>query len=262
MKHIAAILLALLAIGCLEDFDSATIISKNRVLGARIGVVGDEGRASPKAGEEVAIEWLVVDEEAPRRLSWAFLACAQGPTDSGQFYCIAEPFFVEIEPAPGNAAPALRFQVPPDIDRILVRGIICAEGTPDLDLEALSARCAGGDAMESSVILSVDVQEEGDTPNQNPSITGTTFKFATDEWDAVPAGTAVDCQTPPDEVPTAPRSKTDALIEIIPAAEPEEYTVPGTNGVGTRTVTEDLFFSHYVTAGEMDRQYSTIDPDD
>ena len=69
-----AAVVALVA-GCSNDLPAASRLERTRVLGARVRVAADPGRADAEPGESAAIEWLVAGPRTPPSLAWVFAQC-------------------------------------------------------------------------------------------------------------------------------------------------------------------------------------------
>ena len=70
----------LLAVGCSNDLPVASALERTRVLGARVEVAADPGRAEVTPGEAASVAWLIAGPSAPATLDWAFALC----TDSAR----------------------------------------------------------------------------------------------------------------------------------------------------------------------------------
>jgi hypothetical protein len=169
-EQLQATLLALstlitLSAGCANDLPKATEITRMRVLGSQISVIGDETRATPKPGESVHISFvtafpdldsnteesqmMIVSCTAPDRFTGGLPICQElidaaesGTVDSGSVLTAARK--VECSDIPGR--------------RQTFAGVTvaCVNGPPEIDLSIPASFSAG-----SSMFLGV-VCERGD----------------------------------------------------------------------------------------------------
>lgn len=142
MRSLATGLAGLLFLtGCVEGFDSPTEILSNRVLGARLEIAGDLARAWPRAGENVAVRWFVVDPAEAAPLTYAFLVCEAGAAEATSQFCGKAPFATAVVTTPTMDEPRIAFKTPAKASRLLLQGVICANGTPVVDVAKASAKC-------------------------------------------------------------------------------------------------------------------------
>src|SRR4051812_37037967 len=125
-----------LSLGCDEPLKSVELITEPRVLGARVEVTGDSGRAAPAPGESATVTFLLAAPELSPSFGFALAACSAAARNGSRSACAAAPFS-EISSQNGAAAAAsLSFDVPADLDpsgRVAVLGIICPDGSPSAD---------------------------------------------------------------------------------------------------------------------------------
>jgi hypothetical protein len=145
-----------LVVACSESFLPAWAVIDLRAVAALVEVEGKPGRARPDPGDDVQVSILVVDQGAPASdeqgvpaltpdlLQWAFAACVPLPTLIGPPICgdVIQPCdgCTGTPPDDRLAFPVVRFQVPSaaelqaaGADRVLVQGVICADGPPAAD---------------------------------------------------------------------------------------------------------------------------------
>src|SRR3982750_4534025 len=77
LAAVAAIALA----GCSNDLPVASVLERTRVLGARVEVASDPGRAEVSPGEAASVSWIVAGPSAPATLDWAFPLCTTAGGD-------------------------------------------------------------------------------------------------------------------------------------------------------------------------------------
>lgn len=249
----------LVLVGCVDSFDSPTEINAPRLLGGRLEVEGDAARATPRPGERVTLSWwLVAPEEVPEA-SHGFLACAAPPGATAPV-CAGEPFEITISPVPSTDTPVFSFTVPEETASVLVQGAFCVGGSPVLSPEDGRVRCEGDGAEIIPVVRYVTVATEEASPlNQHPT------------WDGaeVRVGDVPLLSSAPEEsfgepcretaeglgLPVLTREGKKRKVTVTPAAEAREDF---TNAEGD-AAREALELSQFVTAKELERQFSFID---
>jgi hypothetical protein len=207
MNRTAGLLLLCVTIACSESFLPASAVTNLRVVGARVEVEGEPGRANPNPGDAVQVSVLVVDQGAPPPdspevpaltpplLQWSFVPCIPAATLIGAPICGAP-----IEPCEGCigaplddpfALPVMRFQLPSQeeleeaqADTVLLQGVVCGNGQPSEDaiLRFLSGEtedlspCEGPPIVEGEpvegrfVTVQIPIERDPDDPNLNPEI--------------------------------------------------------------------------------------------
>jgi hypothetical protein len=157
-----------------------------------------------------------------------------------------------------------------DVDDVLVQGVICPGGSPEVDLENADVSCVGGDEPRQLVSYSIHIERDG-ASNMNPTIPADAFTFAGTAWNESTApppatGCATTAGTP--ELPLATRSDAtesgfDSMGNEVPQeiigitgddADRESYV----NAAGNEK-REDLVYAHYTTVGEPARLFSVVD---
>jgi len=262
-RAVVAALCAVVVTGCIEGFDPPSLITKSRPIGARVEVAGDADRPWPAPGEVAAVRWLVVGPEEPDPLTWGFVVCPAILTPTGDRFCAGEPFGFGFSAAPAVAEPTLSFTVPPaealgPLEEILVLGIICVDGTPAIDMEPFDVRCEGDGAQGTLVTFAIPLALEGRT-NRSPTIPADAITFDDGAW-AEPVGTVPleGCASVAGgtELPSVRAGADPVVLHLQPVASDREiYTV------GDQMGRETLTFSHFVTSGELERQFSVVDDD-
>ncbi|MFW5925158.1 MAG: hypothetical protein ACOCV4_03270 [Myxococcota bacterium] len=264
--------LVLLWAGCIDELEPAWLIEDNRVLGARVEVRDDPSRAWPAPGETVDVTWRVVDPDEPAPLTWAFAWCPAAPVSFGTPFCIddAEPTLLPPQAEPDTAEPSFALEVPAAGDlegatSILLLGLVCADGTIELDParlmdpDALANACQGEGAKGTPVTLTLPLAIDG-ASNANPQLDALSFRGT--PWPA-----------PPQEVLQASRSgcPADASLPEVEAggsAVSIGLRVPSTSletfeavddGGRTETRVEELQVAHFTTGGELERLFTFIE---
>ncbi len=251
MRRLGSLALAVLALGgCIEELDPATLIARPRVLGARVEPADDATRAWPLAGETARVRWLVAQPGEPAPVAWAFLACAAVVTPTGETFCGGDPIAFAQQAEPVMEAPAVEVPVPAGFaaDEVLVLGVVCAGSAPRLDLEAREIGCEPG-GSEEKVQVTIPVWDGEGEPNHHPVIPDDALTLSGAPW---PAATGV------------PLEGCDGASVTRLDAGTDEVTIGLSIPDGEREATEEagseeLLVSHFVTAGEIARQFSLID---
>jgi hypothetical protein len=252
----AAIAVAWVAAGCAPAMDPPSLIESTRVLGARVEVTGDPGRATPKPGESASVTWLMVAPGDMPPLGWAFAFC---PGTRTSLDCAGAP----IALMQGHDVPAVSVDVPAadalgSTQYLVLEGRVCVDGDPILDGASGRPSCAaGGDGTTASVSIPVDLDAAGSEPNQNPSIAGSPLSLDGQPW--VAADGAASCADLPH---VAPGSK-DHVIDLVTAAsDREDYTDLAGDPPAPVQRRERLQISQFTTAGKLSRAYTWIEADD
>jgi hypothetical protein len=263
--HPASLVATVLTVSCGDPLKLPQLIEQNRVLGARVEVAGEPERASPAPDESATVRWLVADPEEPRPVSWAFSVCEAEAVARGTPVCRNPPFAAAESGAPVLQEPRFEFTLPSaaelqDAPRIALLGVICADGTAELGASWSETDCVGAQAQKTYVNLDILVAREGES-NHNPSVADLPIQLDGQAWPAADPTLLeqTDCQNLPGDVPHVAPGSGEHLLRFEPAdrdREPLEVDHP------LDPPRETLILSHYATAGQLDRPYSAIDPED
>lgn len=232
--------LLLAATACTSSLDPATLIARDRVLGAKVTVDTDPSRAWPALGENATITWLTASPGDTPDFSWTFAACPAATT-AGLPICDG-PVFAYAESS--GPVPTLAVTVPSDMEArsIVVLGAICASGSPVIDPQTFQASCDDGshaDLVSQHIFLA-----HGDETNHHPDLAGASFVLDGAAWEAG------DCPE------IAAGTENIVLGAEVAGTARETFTV---DGAAWR---EELQLSPFATAGELDRRYAYIEADD
>ena len=151
---LGAIAAVLLAAGCSNDLPEASVLERTRVLGARVEVAADPGRAEVTPGEAASVTWIVAGPSAPATLDWAFALCTTGGAD-----CANPPQLIGT----GSGTPVTVGFTTPDAAALgtnllpLMLGVVCADGVLGVDPNSSLATCTGPGAsgIESRVTRTI-----------------------------------------------------------------------------------------------------------
>lgn len=271
-RIVVAFTAALASSGCVEEFDPASRIDYSRPLGVRVEVAGDPERAWAMPGETIRASWLVAQPEEAAPLTWAFVVCPGAATGGGPEICAGPPIQLPCAETPSNAAPSFEVELPAAAlegsDRVAMFGLICVGGTLPFECSgeglpsipegggSLDAfECIGDGAERLLVTTSIPVQL-GTTTNRNPAIAELTL--AGQAW---PEPTAEMLDGPVEGCPAEGElevTRRTPEVEIALAVPPESVETYRSSD-GDEELIERLLVSHYVTAGELDTQYSYFD---
>ncbi len=250
---LAAPILAAIS-GCDEPLERAQLIQNVRVLGARVEVAGDPERTAPAPGETINVRWLVAAPSPAPVIGWSFFACLSGEVNAGVGHCDAEPFALRASPAPSSDAPNFDLELPSDVDlaqmaSLNLFGLVCPDTQPTGD--PLTPVCEGGERgtrVASSLELSRDDQD-----NHNPNFAPDAVTFDGASWSA--PDTAVDpCQPGAGLRVSAGNHRVELFAGDL-AREP----LP--KAIESDPDRESLLFSHFSSAGELNRPFSSVLPE-
>ena len=253
LSGIAALLIA----GCNSDLPVASTLERTRVLGARVEIAADPGRAEVSPGEPASVSWIISGPSAPSTLDWAFVLCTTGGAD-----CADAPQPI----AAGSGAPVTVAFTTPDAAtlgtnlRPLMLGAVCADGTLGFDPNTVLGTCTGAGASGTTVRFIVPVTPAGETPNHHPVFTNDVIEIGGAAWDpataTAAAGDACDAGSGLPVVTATPAGQ-DAIkqeIRIVSDGDDRETFTPA----GKPEQLEDLQISNFTTAGKFESSYAAI----
>jgi len=176
---------ALVASGCDDPLKEESLIQETRVLGARIEVVGDEGRASPLPGEMAHFSAFLAAPDGSPSAGYALSVCGVQPTNSGLPNC-ATPAFgsaLEADAMPGN--PSFDFTVPTELDASktphgFVSGVVCPNDSAAVDTNG-DPSCASSPG--EPIAFEFDFAGPGED-NNNPNFTADSLTLDGSAWPA------------------------------------------------------------------------------
>ena len=245
-KLISIFLLA--ATACTSSLDPATLIARDRVLGAKVTVDADPQRAWPAPGEAATVTWIMAAPGAAPEASWILAAC---PAATSEGFPICDgPVFAHSEST--GRAPVLQLAVPADIESrsVVVLGAICASGTPVIDETTLTASCDDG-SLADQVSQHIFIAYGGVT-NHHPNIVDAPFTLAGATWSA---SEAPGC----DGLPEIAAGTEKLLVGVSFAASAREWFAVADAPAPWR---EELQLSPFATAGELVERYAYVEADD
>lgn len=193
----------LMSVAACADLDPPTLITRDRVLAAKVTVDGAPERAWPAAGETATVTWVTASPGATPTFSWILAACPAA-TSGGMPICGGEAFAISRST---GLIPTLQLTVPVDIaaSAIVVTGAICASGTPSIDPKTSMAECDDGSRAD---LVSQHIFVATDQTNHNPNLAGAPLTIAGSSWDA---SASVTCD---DTMPVVKVGSTQVLIGV------------------------------------------------
>ena len=254
---LGAVAAMLLAAGCSNDLPVASSLERTRVLGARVEVAADPGRAEVAPGETASVTWIVAGPSAPATLDWAFALCTTGGAD-----CADTPQVIGA----GSGTPVTVGFTTPDAAALgtnllpLMLGVVCADGTVGVDPNSPLPTCTGPGASGTPVRFTVPVVPDGATPNRHPVFGNDVIELAGAAWDPATAaaapGDACDATSglPVAAATAAGSAATKLEIRIVSDGDDRETFTPA----GKPEQLEDLQFSNFTTAGKFESSYAAI----
>jgi len=248
VKRALLLTMGLLLGGCDDPLKTVELVEDPRVLGARVEVEGDAGRAAPAPGEHATVTLLVATPELEPSFGFALSACAAAPRQGARGRC-AGPAFSQISAENGEQAPPrLELQVPGDLDprgRVLVLGVVCPNGSPNADGSACD-----GPEPGTPVQLELELARDGDV-NQNPELPEASVTFDGHAW---PELRVVDGLCSGMGFPeVAAGSVHDVGVAL---AESDRDPLPRSSNLDPAR--ESLQLSHFVSSGDITRAFESI----
>lgn len=263
------LLVAATSTGCGDPLVAPELIVNNRVLGARVEAATDPGRAWLAPSEAAKVRWLLASPEGAPTMNWAFSLCRAEPVTRGLPICMAPSFAQFVSPAASAEEPYFDF-VMPDVsnfehgEQVAVSGAFCESGLPEstspggtMDLGATDTRCP--DRHEQPLFVSLTIPTVvDDQSNANPSFTPIAIDFdgtAWPDWTNAEA-TAEDCAGANLSWPKVAANGARHELQLrIPEGMSEPLPVVSTHSSSRETLT----VSHFVTGGDLERAYSSVD---
>lgn len=248
MKLLAACWAGWVSLGCDEPLKSVELIAEPRVLGGRVEVDGDPGRAAPAPGELATASFLLATPELSTSLGFALAVCPGVARRGARPDCASAPF-AEVFGANGDSDTAsVAFEVPDDLDpsgRLVVLGIICPDGTPSAE----GTSCDGADPG-TPIALELELARDDDT-NLNPELLPEDLTLDDEVWPDLPAVDG-DC-TGLGFAEVALGSK-HRLGIALDEADRDPLKHPSK----LDPVRESLQLSHFTTAGDLEHAFQSI----
>jgi len=260
---LGAVAAMLLAVGCSNDLPVASSLERTRVLGARVEVAADPGRAEVMPGEAASVTWIVAGPSAPATLDWAFALCTTGGAD-----CADAPQVIGA----GSGTPVSVAFTAPDAATLgtdllpLMLGVVCADGTVGVDPNAPLPTCTGPGSSGTPVRFTVPVVPDGATPNRHPVFGNDVVELGGAAWDPATAtaaapGDACDAASGLPVIAATPAdgAVVEQEIRIVSDGDDRETFTPEDAALPQF---EELQISNFTTAGKFVSSYAAIFADD
>jgi hypothetical protein len=235
-------------LGCDEPLKAVELVSEPRVLGARVEVAGDPGRAAPAPGETATVSFLLAAPERRLSLGFALAVCSAATRQGARSGCAAAPF-AQVSSAEGEAdVPTLTFEVPEDLEasgRLAVLGIVCPQGSPSAD----AMRCEGAEPG-TRVQLELELSRDGDV-NLNPELPSDAITFDGEVWADVPS---VDGDCPGLGFPEVAVGSKHELTVALDEGDRDQLPHPAK----LDPLRESLQLAHFATDGDLQHAFDTI----
>jgi hypothetical protein len=249
----AAVALSVLAAACAPEMDPVSLVERTRVIGARVEVEGAPERSSPRPGETANVSWLMTSPTDMPPLGWAFVLCP-GASAGDDLGGVGEPLAI----FQGRDHPTMKVVVPArealgNASELVLFGRVCTASEPKLDATGRPVCTDSGDGTTAAVSITL---ERDDWTNRNPVLDAEAFRFADLPWRATAAGAT--CA----DLPQVKAATEDHVIRIeTSAADRESYVIMQGDPLRPTNKREWLQISQYITAGEYERSFSTIETD-
>lgn len=237
-------------LGCGDSLKSVSLIEEMRVLGARVEVLSDPTRSSPRPGEQASLRLFVAAPNDPAALSYAISVCAVNPVNTGFPSCASAPFASAVQAEPVTSAPTLDFQVPADLDRKatphgFANALLCPDSALKVDKNGAST-CAVGAGTE--VNFEFDLGGP-DYENHSPSITERALTLDGEPW--LESDAALTCASAPNTVTSG--SKHTLAITLV---DTDFEALPRTTAIEPGR--ESLLASQFSSAGKLSHAFLSI----
>jgi hypothetical protein len=235
-------------LGCDDPLKTVERIDEPRVLGGRVEVTGDPGRAAPAPGESATLTLLVAAPELEPAFGFALAACPAASRNGARSSCAGARFAQIARENAAGAVAALDFEVPGDWDasgRVLVIGTVCPNGSPRDD----GASCDGADPG-TPVQMELELAREGDV-NLNPELEPESIAFDDDAWPELPLREG-DCAGL--GFPEVSPGSEHAISVRLDASDRDALPRPSELDPSR----ESLQLSHFVSGGDITRAFETI----
>jgi hypothetical protein len=264
--------LGLLLVGCI-DLQPGSLVTRTRVVGARVSPDRDPSLAWPSAGDPITVDWLVVAPGAPDAIAATLVAC-RPLSGSGGLSC-APGTSVPLPARAPSTEPFLTTLTLPDAETIgtsrswLVFGALCFGGSVPGELAAvpIETRCTGDEGEHAASIVALDVPLEIPPlpTNHHPTIADEAWTLDGAAWEEPPVelpseGCAAIAGVPAVTAEDPPRAIELTLTWSDDDREP--YQTIGGDPPGIVDAREELEVAYYTTAGALARSRVVVDDED
>ena len=274
-KTVVFFLGSVLAVGCGTDFDPGSLILDLRVLAVETTIDEDTLRANPNPGETVNVRVGAFGPTPNEAMTWAATACLSlGAPFGGIAPCEGAFLANEAQLEATTALPAFDFGIPIDAaeraTQVQVLGLVCPVGVPDLTVLADpqagfgDAPCTDPEDPGEPFVLTVPLEDDAtlNTPNVRPFFATGAFAVDGAPW---PAEAGFDSACNEESRLRFSRQQVGTVDITISGFTPEDRETFSFFSDEPRELVTDrerLLISHFTTAGELERQFSSLEDDD
>ena len=265
-------LLALVTLGCSNNFFAQSLVRSTRIVGARLHVAGDDTRAWPLPGESVSLDYYVLRADEAEVLSAGLFGCAVASNRSGAPTCGGAPFASFPPRAPDVMPIHFEMTIPDEAalggaTSVLLALASCAGGgMPSVAPGASFVTCDGEMPGHPDLTsLTFQIATTVETANHHPELDDETYTIDGAPWDVPPdVVPAEGCSSEPDaaRLPKImiPASGAHVVRITFTSSEDDRESYAARDGMGAPVTRREVAqYSHYLTAGALQRQFSTID---
>jgi hypothetical protein len=231
---------------CDEAIQEGWLVERTRVLGATVEAIDEPARASLSPGESGRVTFIVAAPRGTPNLAWSFAACLPPEGNFADPAC-ETPVLAAGSGTTSGELVAMDIAVPPvealgEAKELLLLAAFCSEGAPVLDPGTFTSTCGSGEPLLASLLVRLATAGA----NLNPPPPSVALGGA-----ALLADETGESGVPCDAAPLAPVVAAGAQVDLV-------YVFDGAE----REAGESILLSTFVTAGELDRQYSDLRPEE
>lgn len=253
MRRAIALALAAASAGCIGELPPPSFVDRTRIVAARVSPDRDPTLAAPSPGDAITIEWLTIAPAPGEPIAATLLACT--PLGGTGVPACAEGSIVPLAVRPPSTEPFVTRAVVPEAigPAWLILGAVCTGGgTPGIPMGTEPPSCEGGPepARAEVIALSIPITPEGGSANRHPTLADEPWTIGGAAWEPGDA-TGCDGSLPSFSLASFAGTEEPALAITIGWSEDDRETHAGGR--------EALQYSHFATAGELERSNSAAD---
>ncbi len=242
---------AVLGAGCDDSLRRVSLIEETRVLGARVEVMADPQRSSPKPGESALLRLFVAAPSGAPNVGYALSVCAVSPTNNGFPTCAGAPFASTLQAEPSLEPPQLGFTVPAELDLAatphgFAQAWICPESVASVASDGTPS-CAEGIGTEVAFEFNLGAPDES---NQNPTFTEAALTLDGAPWPAFDPGNSA-CPG------AAPELSAGSKHTLAVALDDEDFE-PLLQATPAEPARETLLLSAFADAGTLSHAFLSL----
>ncbi|MEM6955220.1 MAG: hypothetical protein AAF411_17670 [Myxococcota bacterium] len=262
--RIACGLLALLLVGCSDDFDPPWLITGLRVLGVQSTVLEDNARSRPAPGETVRLELVTLAPNEGTRGAYSMFACLTLGTSFGGVAPCEGSLLAVAEDESRSADPVIDVPIPADAldtaPQFQMIGVLCERGSIAVDPQEVDPANLG------DVQICSDPTDPGEIFFFRSDIDDSTATnlITTFDPDAVtiagaPWGEPNGGPCMPDDGRPRVTAFEKVEIEIGGFSDDDREFFITTTRSDDIVQQESLILASFTTDGELERQFSAIE---